>query len=80
MIIIRKPRKRGWRWRMHTNLELAKEYFKMASLVKGNTFEEIFYTKEGMSRLKTAAKVGGFFSVRDMQLWIGQESQKLKRS
>ena len=80
MIIIRKPRKRGWRWRMHTNLELDKEYFKMASLVKGNAFEEVFYTKEGMDRLKTAAKVGGFFSIRDMQLWIEQESQKLKRS
>lgn len=80
MIIIRKPRERGWRRRMHTNLELAKEYFKMASLVKGNVFEEDFYAKEGMDRLKTAAKVGGFFSVRDMQLWIEQESQKLKRS
>lgn len=80
MIIIRKPRKRGWRWCMHTNLELAKEYFKMASLVKGNAFEEVFYAKEGMDRLKTAAKAGGFFSIRDMQLWIEQESQKLKRS
>lgn len=80
MVIIRKPRKRGWRWHMHTNLELAKEYFKMASLVKGNAFEETFYAKEGMDRLKTAAKIGGFFSVRDMQLWIEQENQKLKRS
>nr|DAM61609.1 MAG TPA: hypothetical protein [Caudoviricetes sp.] len=80
MIIIRKPRKRGWLRRMCTNLELAKEYFKMASLVKENAFEENFYAKEGMDRLKTAAKVGGFFSVRDMQLWIEQQGQKLERS
>lgn len=80
MIIIRKPRKSGWLRRMRTNLELAKKYFEMASLVKGNTFEETFYAKEGMDRLKTAAKVGGFFSVRDMQLWIEQEGQKLERS
>lgn len=60
MIIIRKPRKRGWRWRMHTNLELAKEYFKMASLVKGNAFEEVFYTKEGMDRLKQLLKLADF--------------------
>lgn len=80
MIIIRKPRKKNWLWRMRTNLELAKEYFKIASLVKGNAFEEAFYAKEGMDRLKIAAKVGGFFSVRDMQLWIEQKGQKLKRS
>ena len=80
MVIIRKPRKRGWLSHMYANLELAKEYFKMASLVKGNAFEEAFYAKEGMSRLKTAAKVGGFFSVRDMQLWIEQKGQKLRRS
>lgn len=82
MIIIRKPRKRGWQAMMNSYLMVACHAFELSNIYQRNKDMDGMYRAvlKGSQNLHRAAEVGGFFKVDDMFKWIERENKKMKRS
>lgn len=82
MIIIRKPRRKGWQAMMSGYLMVAYHAFELADIHQRYRNTDGMYEAvlKGSQNLHRAAKAGGFFKVEDMFKWIEQEYSKQKRS
>ena len=79
MIIIRKPKFMRSDAGMAAQLEVAKAQAIIAKNTLKNE-DRLYWLGEAGKNIAKAAKLGGFFGVRDMCKYLDQQSQKLKRS
>ena len=79
MIIIRKPKFMRSDAGMVVQLEVAKAQATIAKNTLKNE-DRLYWLGEAGKSITKAAKLGGFFGVRDMCKYLDQQSQKLKRS
>lgn len=81
MIIIRKPRTKGWQGRMSSYLIVAYHAFAAAELYEKDSIDKAYaMILEGGKNLRRAVNAGGFFSFTDMFKWIENQKSNPKRS
>ena len=82
MIIIRKPRRKGWKTRMCMYLEVAMHAFELSDMYsKEHDLDKMYDAAlKGSKNLHRAADEGGFFNVEDLFKWIEQQNKRAKRS
>lgn len=81
MIIIRKPRTKGWQALMSAYIMVAYYAFEASDLCRksGDADKMYKFVLKGSENLNRAAKAGGFFSVLDMFKWIENQKSNPKR-
>ena len=82
MIIIRKPRTKGWQARMSSYILVAYHAFVASDLYRKSGDADKMYEMAlvGSKNLNRAVEAGGFFSILDMFKWIDKQKSEMKGS